>query len=144
LGDEEVIKLDKTYKAQYVRFSGFEKAQKALSQVTDVRIYGTEMDYIGVCDITGNINVEKVTEEESFTDFTDTPDSEFSNDEISGEEDESKHTYKKKVIRRKFIPGDLDWWVILIIVVASVLVLAGAGITIFIVIRKKRAKSEKQ
>ena len=144
LGDEEVIKLDKTYKAQYIRFTGFEKAQKALPLVTDVRIYGTEMDYIGVCDITGNINEEKVTEEDSFTDFDDTADSDFSNDEISGEEDESKPTYKKKVIRRKFIPGDLDWWVILIIVVASVVVLAGAGITIFIVIRKKRAKSEKQ
>lgn len=195
LGDEEIIKLDEPQEAQYIRFSGFEKAQKALSELTDIRIYSTDMDYVGVCDITGNISVEKENEEDNFTDFEedknsdkeDVNSSEDNKEETSpGEEetddfdsfddeaeddtsfedsdseattsedsdseattssddddDKSDSSWMKKVIRRKFIPGGLDWWVILIIVIASVAVLAGAGITIFIVIRKKKAKSKK-
>jgi len=157
VGDEEVVKLDKTYEAQYIRFSGFQKAQKALSQLTDVRIYGSSMDYVGVCDITGNISVEQTTEEENFTDFEEdlnTDDStsfddDFveetvsSSDETTEEDTSSESSWQKKVIRRKFIPGGLDWWVILIIVVVSVAVLASAGITIFIIIRKKKSKNKK-
>ena len=138
LGDEEVIKLDKTYEAQYIRFSGFQKAQKASSQLTDVRIYGTDMDYVGICDITGNISVDKKTEEESFTELEDNI-----NDEFEEADDKTGSSKRKKVIRRKFIPGGLDWWIILIIVVASVVVAAGAGITIFIIIRKKKANGKK-
>ena len=40
------------------------------SKVT-VRIYGTDMDYVGLCDITGNISVDKTSEEDNFTDFED-------------------------------------------------------------------------
>ena len=140
LGDEEIIKLDKTYEAQYIRFSGFERAQKALCELTDLRIYGTDMDYVGVCDITGNISVEKTTEEDNFTEFEDEAEDDFS-DSSDGE---SKPTYKKKVIRRKFMPNGLDWWVILIIVVGSVLVVGGAGFTVFILIRKKKSKGKKE
>ena len=156
VGDEEVVKLDKTYEAQYIRFSGFQKAQKALSQLTDVRIYGSSMDYVGICDITGNISVEQKTEEDNFTDFEENPtddstsfDDDFveetvsSSDETTEEDTSSESSWQKKVIRRKFIPGGLDWWVILIIVVVSVAVLAGAGITIFIIIRKKKSKNKK-
>lgn len=151
LGDEEVIKLDKTYEAQYIRFSGFEKAQKALCELTDVRIYGTDMDYVGLCDITGNISVEQKTEEDYFTDFEEDStssedifvDGTLSSNDLLEDDTSSESSWQKKVIRRKFIPGGLDWWVILIIVVASVVVLAGAGITIFIIIRKKRAKNKK-
>ncbi|MBE6779660.1 MAG: hypothetical protein E7545_01645 [Ruminococcaceae bacterium] len=126
LGDEEVIKLDKTYEAQYIRFSGFEKAQQASAELCDVRIYGSDMDYIGICDVTGNISADKGTEEDNFTDF----------------EEDDEPTYKKKVIRRKFIPGSLDWWVILIIVVVSVVVAGAAGLTVFILIRKKKSKDK--
>lgn len=158
LGDEEVIKLDKTYEAQYIRFSGFQKAQKASSQLTDVRIYGTDMDYVGLCDITGNISAVKEKEEDNFTDFEDNnasnddtsfedldtdEETEDKNGEItSSESDDSETTLQKKVIRRKFIPAGLDWWIILIIVVASVVVVGGS-ITIFIIIRKKKAKGKK-
>lgn len=138
LGDEEVIKLDKTYEAQYIRFSGFQKAQKASSQLTDVRIYGTDMDYVGICDITGNISVDKKTEEESFTELEDNI-----NDEFEEADDKTGSSKRKKVIRRKFIPAGLDWWIILIIVIASVVVIGGAGITIFIIIRKKKANGKK-
>ena len=80
LGDEETIKLEEPIEAQYIRFSGFQKAQKSLAELTDVRIYGTDMDYVGVCDITGNISVEK-QEEDNFTDF---------------EEDEKENTSKSE------------------------------------------------
>jgi len=143
LGDEEVIKLDVTYEAQYIRFSGFTKAQNALATLTDVRIYGSEMDYLGRCDITGNISAEIPDEEDSFSDFEQDQNDEFydDSDESQEENGENEKTYRKKITRRKFIPGGLDWWIIVIIVAAAVLVAGGIGVTVFIIIKKKKSKS---
>lgn len=148
LGDEEVIKLDKVYKAQYIRFSDFNSAQSTFPTVADLRVYGTEMDYVGICDITGNISVSKTTEEDAFSDFEDgtyyAPDEEYyDTDKDSDEGDAEESSWLKKIVRRKLISSGLAWWIILIIIIAAVAVIA-AGIVIFIIIRRKKKNAKIQ
>ena len=143
VGDEEVLNLEKMFKARYIRFSGFKNGGSGPAELAEVRVYGTEKEFVGICDITGKVlftsnngNSEKPDNEDEY-EYYEEEYTEFEDGDQNG--DGSSDSWLKKVIRRRKAASS-NWWIIP--VVAGAVLVAGGGTALFIVLKRKKKKGK--
>ena len=140
-GDEEVLLLDSTYKARYLRFGNFENAKRSPAVIAGVRVFGTEMDYVGICDITNNISYVYDSDKNGSSDNNNNGYTDFEDDgtyDEDGNGSGSKTSWLKKLTRRRLLKH-FPYWIIF--VAAGAVLVIGGGITAFIIIKKRKNKS---
>lgn len=133
--------LDSTYKARYLRFGNFENAQRSPAVIAGVRVFGTEMDYVGICDITNNISYVYDSDKTAAATIITTAIPILKDDgtyDEDGNGSGSKTSWLKKLTRRRLLKH-FPYWIIF--VAAGAVLVIGGGITAFIIIKKRKNKS---